>query len=115
MFRSNFSSPDDLVLHSKQTHTNWGAILIVFITIAEKCFSQILTTFSSTKTTGAGKVVNRVRMTLFCTRKIPTLFGFQLLSFLVSTAKNFFGQILMTFPTPDTDEADKVENRVRMT
>jgi len=42
----------------------------------------------------AGKVENRVRMTPFCTRNIPTMFGVYFLSFPVSTIEKCFIRIL---------------------
>jgi len=93
----------------------FGLQLLSFsVSTTEKYFSQILTTFSGSKTTGVGKVGNRVRMARFCTRNISRLFGVQLLSFLVNTAENFFGQCLMTFSAPDTTGAGSEQAKLKI-
>jgi len=100
--------PDYLVLHPKQTLTNWGALLIISRYYSWKMFWSNFDDFPGPKNhrcrPRASKVVNRVQMTLFCTQNIPTLFGLQFLSFLVSTTENLFNQILATFPALDTTE-----------
>jgi len=100
--------PDYLVLHPKQTLTNWGALLIVSRHYSWKMFWSNFDDFPGPKNhrcrPRASKVVNQVQMTLFCTQNIPTLFGLQFLSFLVSTTENLFSQILATFPALDTTE-----------
>jgi len=80
---------------------------------AEKCFSWILTTFSSLNTTGAVKVEKQAQMTRFCTRNIPTLFAF--LSFFVSTAEKSFSRILATFSGLNIAGEGNVEKRTQMT
>jgi len=57
------SGPNDSVLHPKHTHTVWGVVLIIFISATENCFRQILTIFSGTSPTWAGKVENQALMT----------------------------------------------------
>jgi len=78
----------------------WSQLLSFLIRTTEKCFSQILTTFSSPGTTEAGKVENEAQMTQFCTRNIPILFGVQFLSFGVNTAEKCFDRILTMFFGP---------------
>jgi len=60
----------------------------------------------------AGKFENQARMTLFCNRNIPTMFGVQFLSFPVSTMEKYFIRILTTFPGPESTRAGKLENRM---
>jgi len=43
-------------------------------------------------------------MTPFCTGNIPTMFGVQFLSFLVSIVEKYFDQILITFPCLEPPE-----------
>jgi len=97
MFRSNFDNffgagqnrpsqswkpePDDYVWHPKHTHTICGAVSIVSCQYGRKIIRSSFVDFSGLSTTEAGKVENWARMTLFCTRNIPTLFGTQFLSF----------------------------------
>jgi len=59
----------------------------------------------------AEKVKNRVRMTTFCIRNIPTMFKVHLLLLAVSTTKNYFGRILMIILGTDTLGAGKLEHR----
>jgi len=54
-------------------------------------------------------------MTRFCTRNIPTLFGLQFLSSVVSVAKNCFGRVLTTFSGLSPTRTGKAESRVRKT
>jgi len=70
------------------------------ISTVQKCFGRILTTFPDLGTTGAGKVENWTHVTRFCTRNIPTRFWTQFLSFCISTAEKWLGQILTTFSGP---------------
>jgi len=46
---SKKQGPNDSILHPKHTHPVWGAILIITVNTAEKCFGRILTTFPSPK------------------------------------------------------------------
>jgi len=89
-------------------------LLSFSVSTTEKCFSQILTTFSGSKTTSVGKVGNRVRMARFCTRNISRLFGVQLLSFLVNTTENFFGQRLTTFSALDITGAGSERAKLKI-
>jgi len=52
-----------------------------------------------------GNAEKRVRMTLFCTRNIPTMFGVHFLSFPISTTENCFGRILTTIPSTNNNGA----------
>jgi len=91
--------------------TVFGTQFLSFpISTAKKCFGWILTTFSGPDIFGVGKVENRVRMTRFSTRSIPTLFRVQFVLFHVNTAEKCFGLILTTFPSSDTIGAGKVES-----
>jgi len=63
---------------------------------------------------GADKVENRAQITSFCTKNIPTMLRVQFLSFPINTAIKYFGQILMTFPGPESTTAGKVENLAQM-
>jgi len=53
-----------------------------------KYLGRILTTYPGPESTRSGNAQNRARMTWFCTRNLPTLFGVHFLSFPVSTAEN---------------------------
>ena len=81
-----------------------GAVLIVSSQYGWKMFQSNFDNFSGIglhrNRLGEGEVENRARMTPFCTRNIPTMFGVQFLSFPVSTAEKYFGQILTTFSGP---------------
>ena len=57
------------------------------VSTTEKYFGRILKSFPGPESTRAGKVENQAHMIWFCTPNIPTLFGVQFLSFLVSTAE----------------------------
>ena len=62
----------------------------------------------------AGKVVNHVRMTQFCTRNIPRLFGVQFWSFLVCTTENFLDLILNTFLARYTTRASSKQAKLKI-
>jgi len=51
------------------------------VSTVEKFFGRILTNFWGVGTIGVGKVESQIRMTRFCTRNIPTLFGCNSYSF----------------------------------
>jgi len=93
--------------------TLFGMQFLSFVaSVAENCFGRILTTFPGPGT-GAEKVENRARKTRFCTRNIPTLFGVQFLSFLVSTAKKCFSRVLATFRVRALPEQEKLKTKPR--
>jgi len=95
--------------------TQFGVQFLSFpISTVEKCFGRILTTFPCLGTIKVGKVKIRARLIWFCTRNLPTLFGTQFLSFLISTTKKCFARILTTFPGPRSTGIGKVENRSQM-
>jgi len=97
----------------------WDSVLIVSCHYSWKMFYSNFDDFFGSghhrNRPWLGKFENRARMNLFCTRNIPTMFGVQFLSFPTSTAKKYFGQILMTFQGPESTRARKAENQAQMT
>jgi len=131
MFQSNFDNfsraghnqhsqswkpePDDYVWHPKHTHTICGAVSIVSCQYGRKIIRSSFADFPGIGTTDAGKVENWSRMTLFCTRNIPTQFGTHFLLFLIRTGKNGLYQIFPTFSGSGTTGKWKVENEALTT
>jgi len=88
--------------------------LLFAVSTGEKYFDRILTAFPSPKTTKVGKLENWAEMTQFCTRKIPTQFAVQFLSFLVSTTEERLNQILMSFLCPYTTRTGLKQGKFEM-
>ena len=82
--------------------------------MTSKCFCWILTTFSGSGTIKACWSRQSWKPSpddLVLHQKIPTLFGVQFLSFVISMAEKCFGRFLTTFSSPSTIGAGIVENR----
>jgi len=96
------SGPDDLVLTAEILTLFGTYFLSFFILMGKKGLWQTFTTFLGPGTARPWKVENWTQISRLSARNRLPLFGVQVLSFRISTAKKCFSRILTTFPGPGT-------------